>query len=113
MSFQAFPDPGTVPTAPAPAPGERFSLNLRVLPPRKERRRSCRNPKHPHYDRFVRLRKAATEAMGERHWFAGPVGLRLVVFCTPRLHWGILNQYMGCIMDTLDGGHGIHFTYLP
>ena len=113
MTFKAFPDPGRLPTTAAPEPGKRFTLDLPDLPPRKERRRSCRNPKHPHYDRFLRLREAATEAMAGRHWFAGGVGLELVVFGSERLHWELLNGYMGGIMDTLGGGHGNHFTYLP
>ena len=48
-----------------------------------------------------------------RQWFSGAVGIELVIFCPSRLHWELLNEYMGGIMDTLDGSHGAHFTYLP
>jgi hypothetical protein len=51
--------------------------------------------------------------MDGRHWFAGGVGLELVMFGAERLHWEVLNEYMGGIMDTLGGGHGSSFTYLP
>lgn len=113
MTFKLFPDPGKIPIFPPPEPGERLFLNLPDLPPKKERHRSCRNPKHPHYDRFVRLREASTEAMAGRQWFSGAVGLKLVINHPSHLHWEILNQYLGGIMDTLDGSHGAHFTYLP
>lgn len=113
MKFAVFPDPGKLPTAPPPKVGDHFTLSLPGLPPRKQKHRSCRNPKHPHYDRFVRLREAATEAMRGRQWFLGAVGLDLLMFGPERLHWLLANEYIGGIMDTLDGSHGTNFTYLP
>ncbi|MBB5034251.1 hypothetical protein [Prosthecobacter vanneervenii] len=113
MKFKVFPDPGKLPTLPPPNVGERFSLSLPGLPPRKQRHRSCRNPKHPHYDRFVLLREAATNAMRGRQWFLGTVGLDLLMFGPERLHWLVANEYIGGIMDTLGGCHGTSFTYLP
>lgn len=51
--------------------------------------------------------------MAGRHWFADGVGLEMVIFSSERLHWTVLNEYLGGIMDTLGGGHGPSFTYLP
>ncbi len=113
MQFKLFPDPGKLPTSPPPKVGEGLTLSLPGLPPRKQRHRSCRNPNHPNYERFVRLREAATEAMAGRQWFLGAVGLELLMYGPESLHWLIANEYLGGIMDTLDGSHGNHFTYLP
>lgn len=110
--FKLFPDPGNLPTAPPPVAGERISLSIPDLPPRKERHRSLRNPRHPHYDRFLRLRVAATEAMAGRQWFCGAIALDLVIF-SPSILPHHLNDYLGGVMDTLDGSHGAYFTYLP
>ncbi len=113
MKFKIFPDPGKLPTRPPPKVGERIVINLPGMPPRKQRHRSCRNPAHPHYDRFVLLREAATEAMASRQWFLGAVGLDFIMFGPELLRWDIVNEYLGGIMDTLDGSHGPNFTYLP
>lgn len=51
--------------------------------------------------------------MGGRQWFLGAVGLELLMFGPERHHWLVANEYLGGIMDTLDGSHGTHFTYLP
>ena len=51
--------------------------------------------------------------MGGRQWFCGAVGLSLLMFGPESLHWLAANEYIGGIMDTLDGSHGRHFTYLP
>lgn len=113
MRLKVFPDPGNLPTRPSPKVGEQIALNLSGMPPRKQRHRSCRNPAHPHYDRFVRLREAATKAMAGRQWFLGAVRLDFVMFGPEWLRWDIVNEYLGGVMDTLDGSHGPNFTYLP
>lgn len=106
-------DPGTLPTAPSPAPGEQIELNLLGFPPAKKRRRAFRRPGADHYDRFVRLRQAAQAAMGGRAWSHGGIQLNLTIRA-PELEPGCcLIAYLGGIMDSLDGGHGPNFTYLP
>lgn len=106
-------DPGVLPSKPAPQAGESFVLKIEGFPPRKNRSRSIRNVTHPFYDRFVRLRSAATRAMDGRAPYRGIVGLELTMFCQERYRWDILNEFMGGVMDTLDGSHGPTFTYLP
>ena len=106
-------DPGVLPTKHAPLPGEGFELQVDGLPPRKNRNRSLRNIAHPFYDRFVRLRAAAIEAMDGRAPYRGIVGLELTMHCAERLHYDELIEFMGGVMDTLDGSHGPTFTYLP
>jgi hypothetical protein len=105
------PDPGVLPTLPSPLPGESISLAVEGLPPYKDRHFSIRNPRHPKYDRFARLRCAATEAMNGRQWYTGPVTLALTLFA-PERGRNIID-YIAGIQDTLDGSHGRSFTYLP
>jgi len=51
--------------------------------------------------------------MGGRAWYFGPIGLDLTIHA-PKLHPNrSLNDYMGGVMDTLDGSSGFTFTYLP
>lgn len=109
--LKLYPDPGVLPTKPSPIPGEKIVINLSGLPPFKDTRFSIRNPKHPKYDSFVRLRQAAIEAMSERKWFDGAVKMTVTIFSKPLAR--SLIEYVGGIMDTLDGSHGSNFTYLP
>jgi hypothetical protein len=51
--------------------------------------------------------------MAGRAWYLGGVGLRLTVFGPGALDRWSLNDYLGGIMDTLDGSSGRTFTYLP
>lgn len=49
--------------------------------------------------------------MDGRQWYEGPVGLHLILY-GPNQMMGLL-RYLSGIMDTLDGSHGLTFTYLP
>ena len=106
-------DPGSLPKRPAPAAGETLLIEISGVPPIKSRRQSIRNKMHPQYPCFMTLRRAATKAMAGRAWYFGPVALDLTV-CGPLLldRWN-LNDYLGGIMDALDGSSGRTFTYLP
>jgi len=106
-------DPGSPPTEAAPAPGETIVLELPGLPPTKDRRQSIRNQKHPRHSTFTALRKSAAIAMAGRAWYFGPVELHLTVFGPNSSEYRRLNNYLGGIMDTLDGSSGRTFTYLP
>jgi hypothetical protein len=106
-------DPGRLPTKPAPLPGESVTFKVKVLPPRKDYSRSIRNPSHPQYALFVALRKAATQAMRGRAWFRGSVFVDLEIYAPRSEIRGPLADYSGGVLDTLDGSHGYHFTYLP
>ena len=106
-------DPGVLPTQHAPQAGEGFELAMEGLPPRKNRSRSIRNTTHPYYDRFVRLRASAIHAMDGRAPYRGIVGLELTMSCKEQFRWDALTEFMGGVMDTLDGSHGSTFTYLP
>ncbi|SRR5713101_7357309 len=106
-------DPGSPPIQPPPAPGETIVLELPGLPPTKDRRQSIRNQKHPRHSAFTALRKSAASAMAGRAWYFGPVELQLTVFGPNSLDRRSLNDYLGGIMDTLDGSTGQTFTYLP
>jgi len=108
-----FPDPGILPTLPAPKPGEKISIRVAGYPPYKEIRASIRNPHHPRYSRFVSLRREAAEQMAGRAWTDGAVRLSVTIYA-PEFEAKItLNDYAGGILDTLDGSHGYTFTYLP
>jgi hypothetical protein len=106
-----YANPGVLPTKSAPSPGEVIELRLDGLPSFKELHRSVRNPKHPRYDAFLRLREAAIAAMNGRECYSGPVAMD---FClhAPRLQRRLLDYVEG-VEDTLDGSHGPSFTYLP
>ena len=106
-------DPGVLPTFKAPNPGEMFELTIAGFPPAKSRRHSIRNRTHPLFHSFVALRKAATTAMAGRAWSFRPVELHLVVRSPDEMNFYGLNDYLGGIMDTLDGSSGYTFTYLP
>lgn len=106
-----YPNPGVLPTKPAPTPGEAIELRLDGLPSFKELNRSIRNPKHPRYDAFVRLREAAIKVMNGRECYSGPIAMECSLHA-PRLERRLLD-YVAGIEDTLDGSHGPNFTYLP
>ena len=106
-----FPDPGPLPILPSPLPGESISLTVEGLPPYKDRHFSIRNPNHPEYARFVRLRCAAMKAMSGKQWYTGPVSLALTLFAPERSR--NIADYIAGIEDTLDGSHGKTSTYLP
>jgi hypothetical protein len=111
--FKLVPDPGVLPTKPAPRNGEKVLLRLDGLPPYKELRASIRNPQHRYYSRFVSLRQAAIKAMDGRAWSNGAVTLSLFVHAPNFDKNKTLVDYLGGVFDTLDGSHGYHFTYLP
>jgi hypothetical protein len=92
-------------------PGENIRVIVPGLPPHKDLHFSIRNPKHRRYQRFVDLRKAAIVAMAGKAWYSGPVGLTLKMFAPEMEH--SLGDFFGGIADTLDGSHGLTFTYLP
>jgi len=109
--IELFPDPGIIPSRPAPMPGESIHLSLGGFPPHKDTHFSIRNPRHRYYQRFAVLRQAAIQAMDGRKWFDGPVQLDLDLYA-PMLPF-TLSEFLGGVMDTLDGSHGYEFTYLP
>jgi hypothetical protein len=106
-------DPGSLPTDAPPVPGDSLSLSLPGFPPCKELGRSLRNVEHPRYNAFVALRRAATEAMRGRAWYRGPIRLDVILYAPSLPENRKLIDYIGGIMDSLDGSHGFTFTYLP
>lgn len=113
MSEQLAYDPGPLPSAPAPQAGESIEVRLQGLPPFKDESFSIRNPLHRHHDRFVTLRRAAVGAMAGRLWSHGAIRLDLEVHAPSMESGRALVDYVGGVMDTLDGSHGPNFTYLP
>ena len=109
--MKLFPNPGVLPIHPSPKPGEKIIIQVERIPPYKDVHFSIRNPKHPKYKSFLNLRNAATKAMKDRKWYDGPVSLNFI-FHAPKLERRLLD-YIGGVMDTLDGSHGMSFTYLP
>ncbi len=106
-------DPGPLPSRSAPLAGESIAFRVDGLPPYKDVSESIRNVEHPRYDSFVALRTAAVAAMAGRAWYFGPIGLDLTIYAS-KLHANrSLVDYVGGVMDTLDGSSGITFTYLP
>lgn len=79
---------------------------------------SLRNPKNPHYQRFVALRAAAINEMHGRAWYEGMVWLHVTLYL-PNGKWPdkLIDDYpiyyVSGVMDTIDGSHGMSFTYLP
>ncbi len=52
--------------------------------------------------------------MKGRAWYFGAVSLDVSIFYRKKDDLqATLNEYVGGIMDTLDGSSGVHFTYLP
>ena len=112
MSFQPY-DPGVLPTKSPPEGGSSIVITLSGLPPYKDVHRSIRNIKHPRYSSFTALRKAATTAMDGRTSYRRALGVSLTIWA-PALHKNrSMIDYLGGITDTLDGSHGMSFTYLP
>ena len=105
-------DPGTLPTRPAPKAGDVIRIEVEGLPPAKTIRQSIRNAKHPMFESFVLLRRRATAAMAGRAWVFGPVAVNITLF-GPSNDGSSLVEYMGGVVDTLDGSSGPTFTYLP
>ena len=111
--IELFPDPGKLPHKPQPRPHSKIKTRISGYPPYKDVHFSIRNQKHRHNDRFVRLRHAITLKMKGRKWYDGPVEINLLVY-GPHLEEGKdLIAYVGGVMDSLDGSHGLSFTYLP
>jgi hypothetical protein len=108
---ELFPNPGVIPTLPPPDSGERVIIRVSGLPPYKDLSFSIRNPSHPNYAAFVELRNEAIKVMGSRTWYDGAIKLNLTLNA-PTLDRNLSN-YVGGIEDTLDGSHGMTFTYLP
>lgn len=106
-------DPGVLPSSASPATGEGFVLRIEGLPPYKDEHFSIRNPRHKIYCRFTLLRQAAIAKMGGRAPFRGAVGLDFSMHAPDFEKNKFLVDYVGGVMDTLDGSHGVEFTYLP
>lgn len=105
------PDPGPLPSRPSPLANDSIHFQMPGLPPDKNIHFSIRNPKHKRHDRFKKLRDAAIGAMAGRARYSGPIQLKVEIFAPELAH--SLVDYLGGIMDTLDGGHAPSFTYLP
>ena len=105
--------PGVLPSRSAPAAGDSIIVYVKGLPPYKDKNFSIRNQRHKIFIRFEMLREIAIESMGGRAPYRGPVRLDLVMYGAGFEQNRGLLDYMGGIMDTLDGSHGQSFTYLP
>jgi hypothetical protein len=106
-------DPGSLPELAPPRAGETIELLLDGWPPWKDEHFSIRNRRHKIHGRFVALRRRAAEAMKGRAWYAGAVGLDLEVHGPAASRGQSLNDYLGGVIDSLDGSHGQTFTFLP
>lgn len=106
-------NPGSLPTRPHPKYGDEIRIELQGLPSAKKRGSSLRNPKLPRYQSFVDLRSAATRQMDGRVWYFGAIQLDIIIHSPQELDYWKLLEYIGGVMDTLDGSSGVHFTYLP
>jgi len=105
--------PGKLPTLPHPKKGDSITFIVDGLPPIKNRSFSLRNPKSKDFEKFKRLRIAATEKMKGRRWYDDSILLNVTVYIKDQKPQTSLIDYMSGIMDTLDGSHGFTFTYLP
>jgi hypothetical protein len=112
-SLKLFPNPGTMPSKPEPKQGSKIRLKIDGYPPYKDVKYSIRNPKHKHHDRFIILREEAYLKMRGPKWYDGPIEMNLEIYAPKLEDKKGLNDYVGGIMDTLDGSHGQYFTYLP
>ena len=106
-------NPGVLPTKPGPKTGDTIRVAVDGLPPYKDEHFSIRNAKHRIHSRFVGLREAAIRAMDGRAPYRGAVQLDFVMHAHEFEPKRTLVDYVGGIMDTLDGSHGSSFTYLP
>lgn len=106
-------DPGPKPTKPPPAPGSKIVFEVAGWPPWKDISFSIRNSRSRQYSQFMRLRRVAIAAMAGRARYEGPVELDVRICGPEEARKRSLTDYMGGIMDALDGSHGATFTYLP
>jgi hypothetical protein len=51
--------------------------------------------------------------MKGRAWYFGDIGLELTIYGPKHIGASELTEFLGGVMDTLDGSSGRHFTYLP
>lgn len=112
MQFLPY-DPGRLPTKKTPSKGDKLYIKVTGLPPFKDEHFSIRNPKHPNYDDFKRLRDEAIKAMDGMAWYFGPVQLYFTLYALELTSKRTLSDYLAGIEDTLDGSSGDQFTYLP
>lgn len=105
-------DPGVLPTRRAPKTGDVIRIEVEGPPPAKTIHQSIRNANHPMHESFVKLRRTAIAAMAGRAWVFGPVAVNLTLFGLSKDGPSIVD-FMGGVMDTLDGSSGPTFTYLP
>ena len=112
MTFLPY-DPGQLPTRASPLPGDSITILGSGLPPYKDINQSIRNASHPRHASFCQLRKAASEAMGGQAWYLGPISLSLTIYAQILDPGKTASDYLGGVLDTLDGSHGFTFTYLP
>jgi hypothetical protein len=106
-------EPGLLPTKESPRRGSCVSFMVSGLPPYKDSHFSIRNKVHSLHQRFVLLRESATRAMNGRKWYEGPISLEIMMYAKGFEKGKNAVDYMGGIMDSIDGSHGIAFTYLP
>ena len=106
-------DPGVLPSKPQPAPGESITIEVDGFPPHKDEHRSIRNSTHPQHDRFLALRKIATDVMDGRAWSSGPIRVELTLFSPTIPTKPTMLDFAAGIEDTLDGSSGYSFTFLP
>lgn len=106
-------DPGPLPSRPAPKAGERLELAIDGWPPWKDQHFSIRNARSPQFLAFVALRQAAIQQMDGKAWYLGPVSATLVLQGPVAPLNKRIDRYAAGVADTLDGGHGRTFTYLP
>ena len=106
-------DPGVLPTKPSPVAGEKIVIQVSGYPPYKDEHFSMRNPRHPNYHAFVRLREASIAAMDGRAWYFGAVAMSVTLSAPSFENGKTLLDYVSGIADTLDGSSGCYFTYLP
>ncbi|MEK6321214.1 MAG: hypothetical protein AABN33_05970 [Acidobacteriota bacterium] len=106
-------DPGVLPPSPAPSAGDEVAFKLEGMPPYKDEHFSIRNPRHKIHGRFVALRKMAIDAMAGRARYSEAVSLNFDMHAPEFERGRSLLDYVSGIMDTLDGSHGVNFTYLP
>lgn len=112
MSFLPY-NPGVLPTKPAITVGDLIEFKVDGYPPYKDTHFSIRNIKHKDNYRFIKLREAGILAMNGRAWSHEPIKMDFILYAPAFEEGKNLNDYIGGIMDTLDGSSGGSFTYLP
>jgi hypothetical protein len=91
------PDPGPLPTKSAPKRRQKIQFRVNGLPPFKEIRASIRNPKHPHYSRFTKLRTAAIKAMDGRCWYDDGISMDIRIYSSELDKGKKLSDYLSGI----------------